>query len=63
MKGFKKELLYLFLKVQNIDLIILKKDINNFKIIINLFLPFILKNIKIKSAKLLFETKIKNNKK
>ena len=40
-----------------------KKNIHNFRIIINLFLLFILENIKIKSIKPLFEAEIKNYKK
>ena len=40
-----------------------KKNINNFKIIINPFLPFIPKNIKIKLVGPLFKAKIENYKK
>ena len=63
MEGFKKKLLYLFLKIWSINFTVLRKDISNFKIIINLFLPFIPENIEIKLIKLFFEAEIKNYKK
>ena len=63
MEGFKGELLYLFLKIWSINLAILRKNINNFKVIINLFLPFIPKDIKIKSIRLLSEAEIRSYKK
>ena len=43
-------------------MLFLKKSINNFRAIINLFLLFILKNIKIKSARLLSKIKIRSYK-
>ena len=62
-KRLKKELSHLFPKIWNTNLIILKKNINNFKVIINLFLLFTPKNIKIKLIKLFFEVEIRNHKK
>ena len=40
-----------------------KKNTNNFKVIINLFLPFTLENIKIKLIRLFFKAEIRSYRK